>query len=144
MKINWRLVKCSPSLAVSSYCITFHANYIPADVFFSEFSEVLMHFPLNLSGICLIISLRICHKTSLATKEISKSCKSTIKTLQNKNSHDKESGSHPKHVRVTKISQFLSQPFHSQDLISNSPYYLPYNFYDVSLENLVLDQLKVP
>ena len=65
-----------------------------------------------------------------------------IKTLQNKNSHDKESGSHPKHVRVTRISQFLSQPFHSQDLISNSPYYLPYNFYDVSLENL--DQLKVP
>ena len=67
-----------------------------------------------------------------------------MKTLHNKNSHDKESGSHPKHVRVTKISQFLSQPFHSQDLISNSPYYLPYNFYDVSLENLVLDQLKVP
>ena len=54
------------------------------------------------------------------------------------------SGSHPKHVRVTKISQFLSQPFHSQDLISNSPYYLPYSFYDVSLENLVLDHLKVP
>ena len=36
------------------------------------------------------------------------------------------------------------QPFHSQDLISNSPYYLPYNSYDVSSENLVLDQLIIP
>ena len=35
-------------------------------------------------------------------------------------------------------------PFHFQDLISNSPYYLPYNSYDVSLENLVLDQLIIP
>ena len=31
--------------------------------------------------------------------------------------------------------------FHFQDLFSNSPYYLPYNSYDVSSENLVLDQL---
>ena len=37
-----------------------------------------------------------------------------------------------------------SWPFHSQDLISNSPYYLPYNSYDVSSENLVLDQLIIP
>ena len=29
--------------------------------------------------------------------------------------------------------------FHSQDLISNSPYCLPYNSYDVSLENLTLE-----
>ena len=36
-----------------------------------------------------------------------------------------------------------NQPFHSQDLISNSPYYKPYNSYDVSLENLVLDQLNI-
>ena len=36
------------------------------------------------------------------------------------------------------------QPFHSQDLICNSPYYLPYNSFDVSLENLVLDQLIIP
>ena len=35
-------------------------------------------------------------------------------------------------------------PPYSQDLISNSPYYLPYNSYDVSLENLVLDQLIIP
>ena len=35
-------------------------------------------------------------------------------------------------------------PFHSQDLISNSPYYLPYSSYDVSSENLVLDQLRIP
>ena len=38
----------------------------------------------------------------------------------------------------------IFQPFHSQNLISNSPYYLPYNSYDVSLENLVLDQLIIP
>ena len=30
-------------------------------------------------------------------------------------------------------------PFNSQDLISNSPYYLPYSSCDVSLETLVLD-----
>ena len=35
-------------------------------------------------------------------------------------------------------------PFHSQDLINNSPYCLPYNSYDVSSENLVLSQLIVP
>ena len=29
-------------------------------------------------------------------------------------------------------------PFHSQDLISNSPYSLIYNSYDFSSENLVL------
>ena len=32
-------------------------------------------------------------------------------------------------------------PFHSQDLIDNSPYYLPYNSYVVNPENLILDQL---
>ena len=33
-------------------------------------------------------------------------------------------------------------PFHSQDLISDSPYCVPYNSYDVfSSENLVLNQL---
>ena len=31
-----------------------------------------------------------------------------------------------------------------QDLINNSPYYLPYNSYDVTLENLVMDLLKIP
>ena len=30
-----------------------------------------------------------------------------------------------------------------QDLISNSPYCLPYSSCDISLENLVLDQLKI-
>ena len=38
----------------------------------------------------------------------------------------------------------LFQPFHSQDLISNSPHCLPYNSYYVSIENLVLDQLIIP
>ena len=32
---------------------------------------------------------------------------------------------------------------HSQDLLSYSPYYLSHNSYGVSLENLVLDQLKI-
>ena len=34
--------------------------------------------------------------------------------------------------------------FNSQDLCSNSPYCLPYSSFDVSLENLVLDQLIRP
>ena len=38
----------------------------------------------------------------------------------------------------------LLSPFNSQDLSSNSPYYLPYNSCDVSSENLVLDQLIIP
>ena len=38
----------------------------------------------------------------------------------------------------------MSQPFNSQDLISNSPYCLPYSSCDVSLEYLVLDQLIIP
>ena len=33
--------------------------------------------------------------------------------------------------------------FHSQDLINNSPYYLPKNSYAFSSENLVLDQLII-
>ena len=33
--------------------------------------------------------------------------------------------------------------FSTQDLISNSPYCLPYSSCDVSLENLVLDQLII-
>ena len=35
-------------------------------------------------------------------------------------------------------------PFHADDLINNSPYYLLYNFNDVSSENLVLDQTMIP
>ena len=35
-------------------------------------------------------------------------------------------------------------PFYFQDLISNSPYCLPNNTYDVNLENLMLDQLIIP
>ena len=34
-------------------------------------------------------------------------------------------------------------PFHSEDLISNSPYCLLYNSTDVILKNLVLDQLII-
>ena len=34
--------------------------------------------------------------------------------------------------------------FNSQDLLCNSPYCLPYNCYDVNLENLVLNQLTIP
>ena len=36
------------------------------------------------------------------------------------------------------------QPFNCQDLISNSPYCLLFNSYDVNLENLVLDHLIIP
>ena len=38
----------------------------------------------------------------------------------------------------------LYWPFHSKDLISNSVYSLPYNSYDVSSKNLVLNQLIIP
>ena len=38
----------------------------------------------------------------------------------------------------------MSRPFNSQDLISNSPYCLPYSSCDVSLENLGLDRLIIP
>ena len=41
-------------------------------------------------------------------------------------------------------SSFLKPVFPFQDLISNSLYYLPYNSYEVSSENLVLDQLIIP
>ena len=37
-----------------------------------------------------------------------------------------------------------SQPFNFQELISNSPYCLPNDSYNVSLENLVADQLVIP
>ena len=37
----------------------------------------------------------------------------------------------------------ITEPLNSQDLISNSPYCLPYNSHDVILENLVLDQLII-
>ena len=36
------------------------------------------------------------------------------------------------------------QPFSSQDLLSNSPYCLPYNSHDFTLENLVLIELINP
>ena len=41
-------------------------------------------------------------------------------------------------VYFVKFDTAIFLPFHSQDLISNSPYYLPYNSYDDSSENLVL------
>ena len=44
----------------------------------------------------------------------------------------------------TPFSWHRYEPFHSQDLISNSPYYLPYNSCDIDLENLVLNQRKIP
>ena len=37
-----------------------------------------------------------------------------------------------------------TRPFHSQDLTSNSPYCLSYNSFDISAENLVLNQLIIP
>lgn len=38
----------------------------------------------------------------------------------------------------------ILKPFHSKDLISYSPYFLPYNFYDESSGNLVFDQPSIP
>ena len=38
----------------------------------------------------------------------------------------------------------VTQPFNSQDPISNSPCCLPYSSYEVSLENLKLDQPVIP
>ena len=43
-----------------------------------------------------------------------------------------------------KLSQTGFKPFNPHDLSSNSPYYLPYNSYDVSLEGLLLDQPIIP
>ena len=47
------------------------------------------------------------------------------------------------YITVTAKGTYLRilycQLYHSQDLISNSPQCLPYNSYDVSLNNLVLD-----
>ena len=37
----------------------------------------------------------------------------------------------------------VCEPFNSQDLISNSPYCLLHNSYDVSLENLLLNRLII-
>ena len=48
---------------------------------------------------------------------------------------------YPDNESIERVSHFW---FNSQDLISNSPYYLPYNSCDVSSENLVLDQLIIP
>ena len=38
----------------------------------------------------------------------------------------------------------IPKPCNSQDLISNSPNCLLYNSYNISLENLELDQLMIP
>ena len=45
---------------------------------------------------------------------------------------------------VTELFNWKSITLQLQDLISYSPYFLPYNFYDVNLENLVMEQLTVP
>ena len=53
------------------------------------------------------------------------------------------SPSHKIHQKnVMKVLSF--EPFYSQDLSRNSPYCLLYNSHDASLENLVLNQLKIP
>ena len=39
---------------------------------------------------------------------------------------------------------FNFEPFNSQDLFIKSPFCLQYHSYDVSLENLVLNQLIIP
>ena len=50
------------------------------------------------------------------------------------------------HMCAATLGEVVSyhQPFNSQDLISNSPYCLLYSPCNVSLKNLVLDQLIIP
>ena len=45
---------------------------------------------------------------------------------------------------VTELFNWKSITLQLQDLISYPPYFLPYNFYDVNLENLVMEQLTIP
>ena len=49
---------------------------------------------------------------------------------------------HSKDVQCNTME--LPSPFHSQDLMSNSPCCLSYSSYDDSSENFVLDQLLTP
>ena len=44
----------------------------------------------------------------------------------------------------TVLLRFSYKPFHLQDLMSNSPYSMPYKSHEASKENLLLDQLIVP
>ena len=49
------------------------------------------------------------------------------------------------HLFAFFLVHMITQPFDSQDIfISNSPYCLPYNLCDVSLENLEFDQPIIP
>ena len=48
------------------------------------------------------------------------------------------------HFQISDWCNFLEISFNAYDLISNTPYCLPYNSYDASSENLVLDQLENP
>ena len=42
------------------------------------------------------------------------------------------------------LSSFMAmKPFYFKDLISNSPYCLQYNSYDVGAKNFILDQLVI-
>ena len=45
---------------------------------------------------------------------------------------------------VKELFNWKSITLQLQDLTSYCPYFLPYNFYDVNLENLVMEQLTVP
>ena len=60
--------------------------------------------------------------------------------LQSKAAHYHTSNSLKAKIAPLK-ALLLPSPFNSQDLNSNSPYCMPYSSCDVSLENLVLDQL---
>ena len=47
--------------------------------------------------------------------------------------------------KLTRLKlSLLSKPFHSHNLIGNSPNCLPFKSYDVGSEKLLLDQLKIP
>ena len=42
------------------------------------------------------------------------------------------------------VTASITCSFHSEDVISNSPYCRLYDSYGVNLENLLLDRLKIP
>ena len=48
------------------------------------------------------------------------------------------------HIKVRWAGSYNFIPFNPQDILSNSRYCLPYNSYEASLENLLLDQLVIP
>ena len=80
---------------------------------------------------------RVYRKLCLSSQSYEKSQQSKVKIYF-------RSGQQSVLLPSPQVSTFNPFIFHSQDLVNNSPYCLPYNSCDVSLENLVLDQMIIP